>query len=124
MLLVPFVRLWYNIVRELASREEFVDLAFWPDASIVLLALEGFVLMIIPGTSCSSYVQGRGGSSKRKMREVSPRVQGAFRQVNRLTHQGADKVAAPVIKASATGAQLRALGRRTSSLLTRREVQS
>ena len=100
-----------------------MDLAFWRDASIVLLALEGFVLMIVPGALFFLLFKG-ARKLELKMREVSPRVQAAFRQVNRLTHQGADKVAAPVIKASATSAQLRALGRRTSSILIRREVQS
>ena len=32
------------------------------------------------------------------MREVSPKVQGVFRQVNQVTHQAADKIVAPVIK--------------------------
>ena len=94
-----------------------------PDASVILLALEGFVLMLIPGALFVGLFIG-ARKLERKMRDASPRVQGAFRQVNRLTHQGADKISAPVIKASATGAQLRAMGRRTASLFSKDEVQS
>jgi hypothetical protein len=100
-----------------------MDLRFWADASTVLLALEGMVFMIIPGVIF--YFAFKGSRKlEQKMREYSPKVQGAFDQANRLTHQGADKISAPVIKASATGAQLRAIGRRTASLVTRREVES
>jgi hypothetical protein len=120
---VRLARLWYTIARELASREEFVDLQFWTDASIILLALEGFILMVIPGILFVGLFIG-ARKLEHKMREVSPRVQGAFHQVNRLTHQGADKITAPVIKASATGAQLRAMGRRTASMFNKDEVRS
>ena len=56
------------------------------------------------------------------MKEVSPKVQGVFRKANQITHQAADKIAEPFIKVSATTAQVQAMGRRTASLLKRREV--
>jgi hypothetical protein len=99
-----------------------MDLAFWRDASVILLSCEAFIFMLIPGAIFYFAFKGLR-VAEAKVREFSPRVQGAFRQANRLTHQYADKLVAPVIKASATGAQLRALGRRTTSLVTRREAK-
>jgi hypothetical protein len=98
-----------------------MDLRFWADASVVLLSCEAFIFMLIPGAIFFFAFKGLRQAEK-KAREFSPKLQGAFRQANRLTHQYADKLAAPVIKASATGAQLRAIGRRTASTFTRREV--
>jgi uncharacterized protein YoxC len=96
-------------------------LTFWTSASIILLALEMMVLMLIPGAILFISIKGLR-AMERKMREVSPKVQGVFRQANLLTHQAADKIAAPVIKVEATNAQVRAIGRGTASLIKRREV--
>ncbi len=98
-----------------------MNLGFWRDLSVVLLCLEGFVLLLIPGAILFFAVKGMNALD-RKLREVFPKVQGVFRQVNRVSRQVTDKVAAPVIKASATTAQVQAMGRRTASLLKRREV--
>jgi hypothetical protein len=96
-------------------------LTFWTAASIILLALEMMVLMLIPGVILFFSVRGLR-ALERKMREVSPKVQGVFRRVNLLTHQASDKIAAPIINVEATNAQVRALGKGTASLLKRREV--
>ena len=96
-------------------------LTFWTAASIILLALEMMVLMLIPGAILFFSIRGMR-AAERKMLEVSPRVQEVFRQVNVLTHRAADKIGAPVIKVEATNAQVRAMGKRTASLLRRREV--
>jgi hypothetical protein len=99
-----------------------MDLAFWRDASVILLSCEAFIFMLIPGAIFYFVFRGlRIG--EQKIREYSPKVQRAFRQANRYARLGADKVAAPVIKASATGAQLRAIGRRTTSIVTGREAK-
>ena len=99
-----------------------MELAFWRDLSVVLLCLEGFVLLLVPGALLFFSLKGLR-ALEGKLREVSPNVQRVFRQVNRAVHQGADKVAAPVIKASATSAQVATIGRRTTSLLRKREAQ-
>lgn len=98
-----------------------MDLGFWRDLSVVLLCLEGFVLLLVPGAILFFAVKGMNALD-RKLREVFPKVQGVFRQVNRVARQLTDKIAAPVIKTSATTAQVQAIGRRTASLFKRREV--
>jgi hypothetical protein len=99
------------------------QLSFWADVSVILLSCEAFVFMLIPGAIF--YFAFRGlRQAEAKVREYSPLVQRAFRQANGITHEYADKIAAPVIKASAIGAQLRATGRRTTSIIIRRERQS
>jgi hypothetical protein len=96
-------------------------LTFWTSASIILLALETMVIMLVPAAILFFSVRGLWAPEK-KMREVSPKVQGVFRQVNLLTHQAAEKIVAPVIKVEATTAQVQAMGKGTASLLKRREV--
>lgn len=98
-----------------------MDLAFWRDASVILLSCEAFIFMLIPGAIFFFVFKGLR-KAELKAREFSPKVQAAFRKVNRLTKEVSDKAAAPVIKASATGAQARAIVRRTSSIITRREA--
>lgn len=98
-----------------------MNLGFWRDLSVVLLCLEGFVLLLIPGAILFFSVKGMNALD-RKLHAIFPKVQGVFGQVNRITRQVTDKVAEPVIKASAMTAQVQAMGRRTASLLKRREV--
>lgn len=98
-----------------------MNLGFWRDLSVVLLCLEGFVLLLIPAAILFFAVKGMN-ALHRKLHEIFPKVQGVFRQVNRVTRQVTDKVAEPVIKAGAQAAQVQAMGRRTVSLLKRREV--
>ena len=98
-----------------------MNLGFWRDLSVVLLCLEGFVLLLIPGAILFFLVKGMSALD-RKLREIFPKVRGVFSRVNQVTRQVTDKVAAPVIKASATTAQVQAIGRRTASLIKRREV--
>jgi len=98
-----------------------MDLAFWRDLSVVLLCLEGFIMLLIPGAIFFFSIKGLR-ALERKMREVSPKVQGVFRQVNRVTEQVTDKIAAPIIKISGANAQLRGMRRGAVSLFRRREV--
>lgn len=96
-------------------------LSTWTAFSVILLCLEMFVLMLIPGILLFFSIRGLW-IADRKMREVSPKVQGVFRRVNEITHQAADRVVEPVIKVSEKTAQAQAIGRGTLSLLKRREV--
>lgn len=98
-----------------------MTLAFWTNASIILLCIEAFILTLIPAVIFYFSIRGLWRLDK-KMREVSPKVQRVFNEVNRVTRETSDKIAAPVIKVSATTAQVQAMGRRTTSLLKRREV--
>jgi hypothetical protein len=96
-------------------------LSTWTAYSVILLCIEAFVLMLIPGIILFFSIKGLR-ITERKMREVSPKVQGVFRRVNEVTHQVADSVAEPVIKVNEKTAQVQAISRGTWSLLKRREV--
>ena len=98
-----------------------MNLSQWTSASIILLCIEAFVLMLVPAIILFFSIRGLW-SAERKMREVSPKVQEVFRRVNTVTHQTADKIVEPVIKVSEKTAQIQAIGRGTASLLKRREV--
>lgn len=98
-----------------------MNLHLWAMVATILLCIEVGVLMLIPGVILFFSIKGMS-ALHRKMREVSPKVQGVFRQVNQVTHQAADKIAEPVIKVNATTARIQAIGRGTASLLKRHEV--
>ncbi len=98
-----------------------MDLAFWRDLSVVLLCLEAFIMTLIPGAIIFFSIKGLRALEK-KLREVSPKVQGVFHTVNRATRQASDKAASPFIAASAANAQVNALWRGTTSLIKRQEV--
>lgn len=123
MLLAGRRILCYNVVHRTTSREviHLSTLTAWTAASIILLCLEMIVLMLIPGIILFFSIRGLW-IADRKMREVSPKVQGVFRRINEVTHQAADRVVEPVIKVSEKTAQVQAIGRGTVSLLKRREV--
>jgi hypothetical protein len=89
--------------------------------SIILLAFEMFIMMIIPGAIFFFSLRGLF-ALERKMKEVSPKVQGFFRDADRVTRQVSDKMAEPFIRVSETSAQIQTMGRRSVSLLKRREV--
>lgn len=97
-----------------------MGLAFWRDLSIVLLSLEAFVLMLIPGALFFFSLKGLR-AIETKMLEISPKVQGVFRQANLKTNQVSDKLAAPFIAASAANARVKAMRRKTASLIKREE---
>ncbi len=94
----------------------------WRDLAVVLLALEAFLLSLIPGVIL--YFGVRGVSQLiRKLRTLAPTVQGYFRKAATLTEEVSQHAVTPVIAASAALAQLR--GWRTAllhSLQPKREV--
>jgi hypothetical protein len=98
-----------------------MDLAFWRDMSLVLLCLEAFVIMLVPGAIFFYSIKGMRELEK-KMREVSPQVHGVFHRVNQVTRQTSDKVASPFIAVSAANAQVKAMWRGKASLIKRQEV--
>lgn len=99
-----------------------MTLGNWRDLAIVLLALEAFLLSLIPAAVL--YLALRGVSWLiRKLRSVAPTVQGYFRKAATVTEEVSHRAVTPVITASATLAQLR--GWRTAlvnSLQQKREV--
>ena len=98
-----------------------MDLAFWRDLSLVLLCLEAFVFMLVPGVLFFFSVKGLRELEK-KLREVSPQVHGVFHRVNQVTRQASDKAASPFIAVSAANAQVKAMWRGKASLIKRQEV--
>lgn len=98
-----------------------MDLAFWRDLSIVLLCLEAFIMVLIPGVIFFFSIKGLQMLEK-KLREVTPKVHEVFHKVNHVTRQASDKAASPFIAASAASAQVKALWRGTTSLIKRQEV--
>ncbi len=99
-----------------------MTLGNWRDLAIILLAAEAFLLSLIPAAIL--YFALRGMSSLiRKLRSVAPTVQGYFRKAATITEEASQRISAPVIRISATAAQLR--GWRSAlinSLQPKREV--
>jgi hypothetical protein len=98
------------------------NLAAWRDASIVLLALEAMVLVLIPGIIL--YALARGVTALiAKVRIWGPVVRSYFRQAAAITEQVSQVVAAPVIIVNEKSEQVRASSAALVSMIKpRREV--
>lgn len=99
-----------------------MTLADWRDLAIILLAVEAFLLSLIPGALL--YFAVRGISFLiRKLRSVAPIVQGYFRKTATVTEEVSQKAVTPMIEAGATLAQFRGWrAALTNSLHPKREV--
>lgn len=87
--------------------DDYGTLDILRDISVVLLCLEAFVFMLVPGAAAYFGVRGL----RYLQREVPGWLglaRGKVDLVNRVTHQGADRVAAPFIWAESRAEGLRA----------------
>jgi hypothetical protein len=83
-----------------------VKLADWRDLAVVLLALEAFVLSLIPAAIL--YLSVRGMSRVlRGFRTFAPRVQDYFRKASQVADQISRRAVAPIIAVYAATAQVR-----------------
>lgn len=98
-----------------------MDLSRWAALATILLCLETLPLVLIPGVILFFLIKGLR-AAETKTRAVAPKVHQVFHRINQVTHETADKIAAPVIRIDAATAQVQAMGRQTASLLKRREV--
>lgn len=99
-----------------------MTLGNWRDLAIVLLALEAFLLSLIPAVILYFALRGMSWLI-RKLRSVMPTVQGYFRKAATVTEEISQQAVAPVITTSVALTQLR--GWRTAlinSLQQKREV--
>jgi Na+-transporting methylmalonyl-CoA/oxaloacetate decarboxylase gamma subunit len=82
-----------------------VTLADWRDLAVVLLALEAFVLSLLP--AAIFYLAVRGMSAAlRKFRPLASQVQGYFRQAAQTADQLSRRAVAPIIAVNAAAAQV------------------
>lgn len=83
-----------------------MTLANWRDLAVVLLALEAFIMALLPAAALFFMVKGMSWVH-RKLRRVFPTVQGYFRKAATVTDQASVKIAAPIIAADAFATQAR-----------------
>ncbi|MEJ5197928.1 MAG: hypothetical protein WHX53_03300 [Anaerolineae bacterium] len=83
-----------------------MDLAAWRDVAVILLIVQTLVMVIVVGAVL--YLLNRGMASLRgAIGRLAPIAQARLRRVADITEQISTQVAAPVIHAEATGAQVR-----------------
>jgi len=82
-----------------------MTLTDWTNASIILLAVEAFILTIIPGVIFFFGIRGTNRIIF-ELRDKSPLIRSKFREVARATEQASQKVTSPFINVSAGRAQL------------------
>ncbi len=83
-----------------------MNLAAWRDASLILLALQTLLLVIVVGAVL--YFLNRGVMALRRMlRHTLPLVQARLWRVAELSRQISEKVVTPIIRAETTAAQIR-----------------
>ncbi len=95
-----------------------MTLATWRDLSVILLAIEAFLMVLIPGIVLYLAIRGMSWAT-RKLRSTAPVVQNAFRKVASISEQASHRVASPIIATSATMAQVRSLRSAPVALLRR-----
>ncbi len=83
-----------------------MTLANWRDLAVVLLALEAFVMGLLPAAILYFCVRGISWTL-RKVRGYVPPAQGVFHKIAATSDDISRRIAAPLISLSATGAQLR-----------------
>lgn len=93
-----------------------MTLANWRDLAVILLALEAFVISLIPGLILFFAVRGMLWVI-RKLRAIAPTVQGYFRKAAVISEQVSHGAAAPFIATDATLAQVRRWGSASAALL-------
>jgi hypothetical protein len=99
-----------------------MTLSEWADLSIILLAIEAFVISLVPALILFYCVKGML-RLLRELRRVFPIVRGYFLKAEQITKKTSDQVAAPFITASATAAQTRRWQQSLiASLRTKQEV--
>ncbi len=73
-----------------------MTIPFWRDVSVVLLAVEAFVLALIP--LAALYFASRGLRQFRSfLRPLFPQTRVRVQQVERITVQGSELIVAPII---------------------------
>ncbi len=101
-----------------------MTLANWRDLAVIWLAIQAFILSLIPGVILFFAVKGMLWVI-RKLRGVAPVVQGYFRKAALISEQVSHRAAAPFIATSATLAQADRWRSSTWALLhTTKEVSS
>lgn len=83
-----------------------MTLANWRDLAVILLALEAFIISLVPGAILYFAVRGMLWLI-RKLRVTAPTVQGYFAKAAVISEQASQRIAAPFIGASARIAQTR-----------------
>lgn len=82
-----------------------MTLANWRDLAVILLALEAFIISLVPAVILFFAVKGMLWVI-RKLRSVAPTVQSYFRKAADTSEQISQRAAAPFIATSATLAQV------------------
>ncbi|PKO21743.1 MAG: hypothetical protein CVU38_12970 [Chloroflexi bacterium HGW-Chloroflexi-1] len=83
-----------------------MSLANWRDLSIVLLAIEAFIISLAPAVLFYLCVRGISWVLE-QIRTYAPQVQGYFRQGAEIAENVSQKIAAPFVAISAAAAQVR-----------------
>ena len=82
-----------------------MNLAAWRDLSIILLAIQTLLMVVVVGALL--YLLNRGMSKLRgAIRHYSPIIQDRLRQVSEISEQISQKVSAPMIHAETTSAKV------------------
>ncbi len=82
-----------------------MNLAAWRDASLVLLALQTLLLVIVVGAVL--YFLNRGMAAlRRTLRRTFPLVQARLWRVAEISRQVSEKAVAPVIRAETAAARI------------------
>lgn len=95
-----------------------MTLANWRDLAVILLVIQAFVIVLIPGVVLFFAIRGMSWV-RRKLRAGAPVVQDTFRRAASISERISHRVASPVIATSAALAQVQSLRSAPATLLRR-----
>jgi hypothetical protein len=98
-----------------------VSLANWRDLAVILLVIEAFIMVLVPGVILYFSLRGMLWLI-RKLRIWMPQLQSYFYKASEITRRVSEKIAAPVIALDATSARVKGMGTSASYLVKKREV--
>lgn len=98
-----------------------MTLANWRDLAVVLIAIEAFIMLLVP---VASLVLGLLGLMwvRKQIVKYAPRVHHVFGTVARIAGEASQKVAAPVIAVETSAARARGWRDAISSSMATKEV--
>jgi hypothetical protein len=85
-----------------------VTLPDWRDLAVALLAIEAFLIGLVPAVALFFAVRGMRWVTN-KVRHGTPIVQGYFQRAARISEKASRRVATPIIRLAAEAARARQL---------------
>lgn len=98
-----------------------MSLGNWRDLATILLVIEAFVIILVPGIILYFAVRGMLALN-RKMAVWLPQLQSYFYRAHEISRKISDKIAAPVLAVDSAGARVKGMKDAVVYIVKKQEV--